>query len=577
MIKDVLKKYWGYDEFRPGQENIINSALSKKDILAILPTGGGKSLCFQIASLSVEGMALVITPLISLMKDQVQNLRVMGIKALMINSSMTYHEIDVTLDNAIYGDYKFLYLSPERLKTDMFRTRIDKMNINFLVVDEAHCISQWGYDFRPNYLLIKEIREYIPKVSVIALTATATPQVANNIMENLGFKKKNLIQTSFARPNLSYIVRKVEDKFGKLLTICNSIQGTGIIFVRKRKRAEEIADFLRQQKVNADYYHAGLISKVRTKKQDMWKNGTTRIIVATNAFGMGIDKSDVRFVCHFDIPESLESYYQEAGRAGRDGKRSYAICLWNKTDIFSLKRIFTMSFPNMDTIKDIYQKIYMFLNIPYEEGKGRTYKFDLVKFSIKSKLHPVSAYYALKYLCSVGYMTVTEEIDNPSRIYFKVHRDELYKVQLRDRELDEFIKGIMRIYPGLFSHHVSINETFIAKTLRQSLPKVKILLNKLSQMRLLDYKESSKSPLITFHTERLVPDNLYLSNKDYELRKTVYQHRMNSIIEYISSDIDKTPMHQGCRSKRLLAYFGEMDSPECGFCDLCRAAKKLQK
>ncbi len=568
MIEDVLNRYWGYSSFRPKQREIIESALSGKDTLAILPTGGGKSLCFQIPALSTPGIALVVTPLISLIKDQVGNLASRGIKVLSIYSGMTAHEIDITLDNAIFGDYKFLYVSPERLRTDMFKARVQKMNVNFLVVDEAHCISQWGYDFRPDYLQIKEVRPLIDnEVPVIALTATATEKVAEDIMQNLAFRKPNIIKSSFERANLAYIVENVEDKAGRLSAICNCVSGSGIVYVRERKKAEEISSFLISRGVDADFYHAGLPKELRSQRQESWKNDTLRVIVATNAFGMGIDKPDVRFVCHFDLPESVESYFQEAGRAGRDGLPSKAVLLWNNTDLRRLNQILKVNFPPVEYIADIYQKVFAYLEIPYEKGEGMTYKFDLIDFAKHFKLHSATAYYAIKYLELSGYWTVTEELDNPSRIMFVVNRDELYKIQIRRRELDTFIKAIMRLYPALFSHLVSINEEYIAKMIHDSEQKVKEKLIELSSMRVIRYIPRERSPLIYFNEERLLPGNLFISNKLFNQKKSILQQRMNSIIEYVSHESDKT--HPHCRSRRLLLYFGESESHNCGVCDLC--------
>lgn len=569
MINEVLKKYWGYDSYRPKQEEIINSALGGNDTLAILPTGGGKSVCFQVPTLCREGLSIVVTPLISLMKDQVQNLNARGIKALCVYSGMTSHEIDVALDNAIYGDYKFLYLSPERLRTRIFQARLLKMEVSFLVIDEAHCISQWGYDFRPDYLQIKEVRKIIPEVPVIALTATATDKVAADIMEKLEFEKPNLIKSSFLRPNLAYVVRNVDDKLGKLLQVCKNSKGTGIIYVRERKKTEELVSFLASQGIEADSYHAGLSKELRSSKQDDWKSGKMRIMVATNAFGMGIDKPDVRFVCHFDMPESLESYFQEAGRAGRDGLKSYAVLLWNNSDLKRMSKIHDMSFPEISYIKDIYQKLCIFLGVAYEEGKGVTFKFSLMDFAQRFKIHTVSAYYALKYLEMCGYIILTEEIDNPSRMEFIVNRDDLYKIQLENREMDVFVKALMRMYPALFSHLVSIDEDYIARMTRDNAKSIKQKLIELSRMRVIKYIPKTRSPLLTLVTERLVPENLYISEKVYKEREQMYNQRMNSVIEYASLDVDTSLEHLPCRSRRLLAYFSEKESKDCGICDLC--------
>lgn len=562
MIKGILKKYWGYDEFRPMQQEIISSALAGKDTLALMPTGGGKSVCFQVPAMAREGICLVVSPLIALMKDQVQNLVSKGIKALAVYSGMTYSQIDAALDNAIYGDYKFLYVSPERLHTGIFRERVKKMDINFLVVDEAHCISQWGYDFRPAYLEISKIKELINDVPVIALTATATKSVAEDIMRILNFSEPNVISSGFERKNLSYVVRNVDDKFGNMLKICNGVPGTGIVYVRERKRCEEISSFLRQNGITADFYHAGLSKELRNAKQDSWIKGETRVIVATNAFGMGIDKPDVRFVIHYDMPDSLEAYFQEAGRGGRDGKRSYATMLWNSTDISRLRQIHTISFPDIQYIKEIYQKVFIYLNIPYEEGKESVNKFNLVEFSKKYSLNSVSAYYAIKYLEQEGYWELTDELDNPSRIMFAVGRDELYKVQIDNPALDSFIKSILRIYTALFSRLTPIDEEYIARVTMDSPAGVKEKLKQLSGLRIIKYIPKVRTPLIIMNYERLVESNLYISQKRYQERKDLYQKRIESIISYVKED-------SVCRSRMLIDYFGQEVKDDCGICDVC--------
>ena len=569
-MEKLLTRYWGYSEFRPMQREIIESALSGRDTLAIMPTGGGKSICFQLPSLARPGIAIVVSPLISLMKDQVQNLKNRGIKALAIYSGMTYHEIDVALDNAVYGDYKFLYLSPERLRTDIFLKRVEKMEVNYIVVDEAHCISQWGYDFRPDYLLIKELRNILgPEVPYIALTATATERVAEDIMTTLEFREKNILRSGFERPNLAYIVRECENKLGNVVKACNAFPGSGIVYVRERKKAEEIAQFLQTQGVDADFYHAGVGKEMRSEKQDRWKKGDLRVMVATNAFGMGIDKPDVRFVCHFDLPESLESYFQEAGRAGRDGLDSKAILLWNKTDLVRLKRIFEVSFPSLEYIADIYQKMFMYLGIAYGDGEGATRKFNLIDFSKHFRLHSATAYYAIKYIELSGYWSVTEEIDNPSRIMFTVNRDDLYRIQLSDPAMDTFLKAIMRLYPALFSHLVSIDEEYIAKMIRQSVQEVKRILIELSRMRVIDYIPQSRSPLIFINNERLTPDNLNISKRYYQERKENFGKRLRAVIDYVSHPVDED--NSPCRSRRLLKYFGQSESSDCGVCDMCKS------
>ncbi len=559
---DILKRYWSYDTFRPLQEEIIKSVLEGKDTLALLPTGGGKSICFQIPALMSDGICIVISPLIALMKDQVENLKSRGIKALAVHSGMTHYEVDAALDNAIFGNYKFLYLSPERISTDIFRIRASKMNVSFVVVDEAHCISQWGYDFRPEYLKIKDIFEVIGRVPVIALTATATRIVSADIMERLSFREPNIISGRFERENLSYVVRHSEDKNGQLLRVIKSVRGSGIVYVRERRRAEEIAAFLRSQDIQADSYHAGYSSKLRSSKQDDWMNGTTDIIVATNAFGMGIDKGDVRFVCHFDMPESMEAYFQEAGRAGRDGKRSYAVLLWNGNDTRRLRQIVTLTFPDINYLKDIYQKLYRYFNYTYGAGKGESVRFNLMEFSLSYKLNATMAYYAIKILEGEGFLKLTEEIENPSRIMFLINRDELYAVQLKNESLDSFIKSILRLYEGLFSGYVSIDEEYIAKITRNSKAAVVSMLIRLSRMGVIGYIPGAISPLLIFLEERLEEKGLYISEQKYEKRKDAFEQRIESVIGYVKEE-------QFCRSAFIVDYFGQEKSSDCGICDIC--------
>ena len=566
MIRDVLFKYWGYDSFRVGQEEIINSALEGKDTLALMPTGGGKSICFQVPAMARDGICLVVSPLIALIKDQVQNLNNKGIKAIAVYSGMSYQQIDTALDNAIYGDYKFLYVSPERLQTPLFIARAAKMNINFLVVDEAHCISQWGYDFRPSYLEIKKIKEVIGNVPIIALTATATEIVADDIVRKLGFGEHNIVSTGFERPNLSYVVRNTEDKYGHILRICNGVVGTGIIYVRERKRSEEISAFLRANNIAADFYHAGLSKEMRSLKQDEWKKGNIRVIVATNAFGMGIDKPDVRFVAHYDLPESLEAYFQEAGRAGRDGKRAYTTLLWNNSDILRLRAVHNVSYPSVEYIKDIYQKVFIYLQIPYEAGKESVNKFNLQEFARKFSLNAVSAYYAIKYIEQEGYWELTDEIDNPSKIMFVVNRDELYKVQLNNINLDTFIKSVLRMYTGLFSKITPIDEAYIARTTMDSEAGVKDKLITLSRMGIIKYIPRVRTPLMIMNYERLVESNFYLSQKRYDERKEMFKKRIESVISFVNNDSE-------CRSLQLIEYFGQKAEGECGVCDVCLSRK----
>ncbi|MBQ6437459.1 MAG: ATP-dependent DNA helicase RecQ [Bacteroidales bacterium] len=547
----TLKQYWGYDTFRPRQEEIISAALEGRDVLAILPTGGGKSVCFQVPALMREGIAIVVSPLIALMKDQVQNLARRGIKALAVYSGMSAREIDVALDNAVYGDYKFLYVSPERLNTPVFQTRVQKMAVSFLVVDEAHCISQWGYDFRPDYLRIAELRERIGRdVPVIALTATATPAVAADIQEKLGFKEPNLIRASFVRPNLEYLFRQVENKLGMLLKISAKVEGSGIVYVGRRKTAEEIAAFLRSQQVSAESYHAGLEREHRGAIQDRWKRGETRIIVSTNAFGMGIDKPDVRFVCHYDVPESIEAYFQEAGRAGRDGKPAWAVLLWNESDVTRLRQIVRVSLPPLDYIKDIYSKVFNYLQIAYEDGAGQTRKFNVEDFARHFGLHAATAWYAVKYIETAGYWTVTEELEVPSRLSFLVSRDELYRFQLQDRDADTFLKVLMRMYTGVFSGYVPIDEERIARHGHYAVDVVKTKLKSLASKGIIAYVPYFRSPLIHFTYERLVPGNLRLPQADYDAAQQRLSSRTEAMINLLHEPDER-------RVETLLAYFGE--------------------
>ena len=566
-IHSILKQVWGYDSFRPKQEEVINEALAGRDVLALMPTGGGKSICFQVPALAKEGICIVVSPLIALIKDQVQNLVKRGIPALSIYSGMSRGRIDAALDNAIYGNYKFLYVSPERLRTAIFRERVAKMNVNFLVVDEAHCISQWGYDFRPPYLKIAEIRELIGDVPVIALTATATKSVADDIMSKLDFAEPNLICSGFARENLAYVVRNTDDKLGNLLRICRGVPGTGIIYVRERKKCEEIANFLKVQGVDADFYHAGMSRELRTLKQDNWQSDKLRVIVSTNAFGMGIDKPDVRFVVHYDVPSAIESYFQEAGRAGRDGKKSYATLLWNSEDIKRLRQIHSVNFPPPDYIKDIYQKVFQYLGYAYEEGNGSVNKFDLADFARHFSLNAPTAYYAIKYIEQEGYWELTDELDNPAKIMFTVSRDSLYKVQVNNRTLDTFLKSLMRIYTGIFSKITPIDEEYVARITTDSPQGVKQKLITLSRMHVLKYIPRVKTPLMIMHYERLTESNFYLPDKRYNERKEVFAGRIEAMIEYLQEE-------SLCRSRQLIKYFGQDDIPNCGICDVCLSNRK---
>ena len=562
---ETLKEYWGYDSFRPKQEDIVSSALEGKDVLAILPTGGGKSVCFQVPAMMREGIAIVVTPLIALMKDQVQNLNDRGIRALCVNAGMSRREVDLTLNNAAYGDFKFLYVSPERLGTQLFRQYVREMNVSFIVVDEAHCISQRGYEFRPDYLQIGELREIVD-APVIALTATATPKVAEDIMDRLGFEEKNLIKSGFERPNLSYIVRQCEDKLGQMLNICGSVAGTGIVYVRSRAKTEELSAFLNANGVQASFYHAGLGPDSRSDRQARWKSGNIRVMVCTNAFGMGIDKPDVRFVIHYDVPDSPEAYFQEAGRGGRDGKRSYAVLLWNSSDIKRLRQIATVSFPSLDSIEDIYHKIHVFYEIPYDTGAGRQLKFDLDEFCRHFKLQRQAAYYAIVYIERTGHWTLSEDVDISTKVRIVVDRNELYDLELEDSRMAVILEVLMRKYTGLFSYPVPIDEEFVASKVGVPVPMLRQLLYKLSLEHVIKYIPCDHATVLFLHHDRLRPKNLNLDPQRYELLKNSFNEKMQKMIDYVSEE-------DTCRSSYLLDYFGQTESDDCGTCDICRVGK----
>ena len=563
---EVLKEYWGYDSFRPKQEEIVNAALDGKDVLAILPTGGGKSVCFQVPAMMKKGIALVITPLIALMKDQVQNLNARGIKALCINAGMGRREVDIALNNAAYGDFKFLYVSPERLGTQLFLNYVREMNISYIVVDEAHCISQWGYDFRPDYLQIGKIREIVD-APVIALTATATPQVAEDIMERLGFEDKLLIKSGFERPNLSYIVRRCEDKLGQILNICNGVDGTGIIYVRSRKKTEELASLLTANGISASFYHAGLGPDSRSDRQEQWKKDKIRVMVCTNAFGMGIDKPDVRFVIHFDVPDSPEAYFQEAGRGGRDGGRSFAVLLWNESDIRRLHQIATVSFPSLEYMEDIYHKVHIFYDIPYDDGAGRQLKFDLDEFCRHFKLQRQAVYYSLVYMERTGHWTLSEDVDISTKVQMRVDRNDLYDIELPDPAMVRVIEILMRRYTGVFSYPVPVDEDYIASAIGTTVPMFRQLLYRLSLEHVIRYIPNDHATVLFLHHERLRPKNLNLDPERYAFLKQSYDERVGKMIDYISEE-------DTCRSSYLLDYFGQEESADCGTCDVCRSSRK---
>ncbi len=562
---EVLKEYWGYDGFRPMQEEIITAALEGKDVLAIMPTGGGKSICFQVPGLMRDGITLVVTPLIALMKDQVQNLNDRGVRALAIHAGMSRHEVDLALNNAAYGDYKFLYLSPERLGTQLFRSYIDVLDVSFIVVDEAHCISQWGYDFRPDYLRIGELRERID-APVIAVTATATPSVAQDIMERLGFKEKLLLKSGFERPNLSYIVRQVEDKYSQILNVCNGVPGTGIVYARNRRKCEELSEFLRAQGVSASFYHAGLGGQARAERQAAWKSGAVRVMVCTNAFGMGIDKPDVRFVVHYDLPESPEAYFQEAGRAGRDGKRSFAVQLWNSVDVRRAKQIEDVSFPSLEYIEDVYQKLHAFFEIPYDTGMGRQLKFKIEDFCKRFGLQRALAFYALKYLERTEHLTYSEEVDIPTKVRINVDRKSLYDVELADQGQANVLEALMRSYTGIFSFLQQIDEEYVARRAGQTVPQLRQSLYGLSLAHVISYVPTDHSDVVVLHHDRLRPGNVNLMPSRYAMLRESFHTRAEAMLEYVSETSE-------CRSRYLLRYFGQTETTDCGTCDVCRARR----
>ncbi len=562
---EVLKEYWGYDGFRPMQEEIITAALEGKDVLAIMPTGGGKSICFQVPGLMRDGITLVVTPLIALMKDQVQNLNDRGVRALAVHAGMSRHEVDLALNNAAYGDYKFLYLSPERLGTQLFQSYVDVLDISFVVVDEAHCISQWGYDFRPDYLRIGELRERID-APVIALTATATPPVAQDIMERLGFREKLLLKSGFERPNLSYIVRHVEDKCSQILNICNGVPGTGIVYARNRRKCEELSEFLRAQGVSASFYHAGLGGQARAERQAAWKSGAVRVMVCTNAFGMGIDKPDVRFVVHYDLPESPEAYFQEAGRAGRDGKRSFAVQLWNSVDVRRAKQIEDVSFPSLEYIEDVYQKLHAFFEIPYDTGMGRQLKFKIEDFCKRFGLQRAPAFYALKYLERTEHLTYSEEVDIPTKVRINVDRKSLYDVELADQGQANVLEALMRSYTGIFSFLQQIDEEYVARRAGQTVPQLRQSLYGLSLAHVISYVPADHADVVFLHHDRLRPGNVNLMPSRYAMLRESFHARAEAMLEYVSETSE-------CRSRYLLRYFGQTEAADCGTCDVCRARR----
>ena len=563
--REILKEYWGYDNFRGIQEDIIQSIGSGRDTLGLMPTGGGKSITFQIPAMAKEGLCIVITPLIALMKDQVRNLRDRGIKAIAIYSGMTREEIIIALENCIFGNYKFLYISPERLDTEIFRIKLRSMNVSMITVDESHCISQWGYDFRPAYLKISEIRTLLPDVPILALTATATPEVVKDIQQRLAFKEENVFRMSFERKNLAYIVRKTENKTEELLHILKHVSGSAIVYAHNRKRTKEYSQILNENGITATFYHAGLSNETKDLRQKSWVSGETRVMVATNAFGMGIDKPDVRLVVHIDIPDSPEAYFQEAGRGGRDGKKAYAVLLYAKSDKTTLKKRISDTFPEKDYIRTVYEHLNYYYQMAMGDGYGCTREFNIDEFCRNFKHFPIQVDSALKILMRAGYLEYTDEQDNNSRLMFTLTKEELYRIHETSPETEKLINVILRSYTGVFTEYAYINEETLSLRTGMTRQQVYDTLISLTRRRILHYIPGKKTPYIIYTRERQEADRLIFTKEVYEDRKDSFIKRIKAMTEYAESD-DK------CRSRMLLLYFGEKNEHNCGQCDVCLAA-----
>ncbi|MEI7726137.1 MAG: ATP-dependent DNA helicase RecQ [Bacteroidota bacterium] len=567
-LHQILLKHWGFSSFRPLQEEIIQSVLDGKDTLALLPTGGGKSLCFQVPALALEGTCLVISPLIALMKDQVDNLKKRGIPAAAIHSGMHSDQIRIILDNCRFGNIKLLYVSPERLTTDKMRETLSRMKVSLLAVDEAHCVSQWGYDFRPPYLQIANIRSLIPNTPVMALTATATPKVVKDIQQKLEFRKENVFQKSFERKNLTYLVLKEEDKLKRLVKIVSKVKGPGIVYVRNRRHTKEIAEYLQKNQISADFYHAGLDPKTRDQRQSAWINEEKRIIVSTNAFGMGIDKPNVRVVVHLDLPDSIEAYFQEAGRGGRDEKRAYAVLLYENANLIDSRHNLALSYPELKTIRDVYQALGNYFQLPVGMGKDLHFDFDLAAFAEQYNFQPVTVFNSLRFLEKEGFVMLTEGLHHPSRIFIKAHKDELYRFQVENEPFDHFIKTLLRSYSGILSDFIIFSEPELARRSNLTLDKVVSNLKHLQKLQILDYIPQTDKPQVIYMQERLDTRDLTISPENYKDRLKDAEKRLETMIGYAEAT-------NKCRSQALLAYFGECQTKRCGKCDVCIERNKI--
>jgi ATP-dependent DNA helicase RecQ len=592
-IQNILKQYWGFDSFRPLQEEIINSVLNGNDALALMPTGGGKSLCYQVPALAKEGMCLVISPLIALMKDQVENIRKKGITAFAIYSGMSRKEIINTLRVAVNSNCKFLYVSPERLETSLFKEYLPGMNVNFIAVDEAHCISQWGYDFRPPYLRIAALRDELPGIPVLALTASATPEVQADICDKLHFKtspnpllkertsntpktevirqnvqpeNRNIFRQSFERPNLSYSVFQVDSKIHKIIEVLNNVPGAAIIYCKSRKRTKEISELLHLQPISSDYYHAGLNQDERSRKQEEWINNTTRVIVCTNAFGMGIDKPDVRSVIHADVPDCLENYYQEAGRAGRDGKRSFAVLLFDETDIHELETLTSQRFPSLTEIRNVYQAVANYLQIPSGAGEGEYYDFDIADFLKKFKLNSHTALFALKALEQEGWLAFNEQVFLPSSVQFVTSKEQLYEFEKLHPQLEPVIKSLLRAYEGIFDHAISISEFVLSGLMKKDVQEIKKQLHELDRSGIIEYSPQKDNPQIVLLRSRIRTEDLSIDMTGYNKRKEKFRLRAKQMIHFVKEKAE-------CRSRIIASYFGDASLRPCGICDNCLRLK----